>query len=150
MLAVRGGGIVGPLGRLAGDWGTVVSTIALDSERFAGDSLRGLKQFSYIEVVCLFDRVDERSFEPGARRPRNNPDWPAVGVFAQRDKRRPNRIGVSVCELTEVDGVELTVRGLDAIDGTPVLDIKPYMAEFAPREPVRQPRWTHEPMSGYW
>jgi tRNA (adenine37-N6)-methyltransferase len=125
-------------------------TFSMHPIGFVRSPLRGLEEFSHIEVVYLFDRVDERSFEPGARRPRNNPDWPAVGVFAQRNKRRPNRIGVSVCELTAVDGVELTVRGLDAIDGSPVLDIKPYMAEFGPRERVRQPRWTHELMSGYW
>ena len=132
------------------DWGAVVSRVALDHERFTADSLRGLEQFSHIEVVYVFDRVDQGSFEPGVRRPRNNPDWPAVGVFAQRNKRRPNRIGVSACELTKVDGTELIMRRLDAIDGTPVLDIKPYIAEFAPREPVRQPRWSHELMNGYW
>ena len=98
----------------------------------------------------MFDRVNEGSYELGARRPRNNPDWPAVGVFAQRNKRRPNRIGVSTCELVVLDGVQMTVRGLDAIDGTPVLDIKPHMTEFAPRGAVRQPSWSHELMSGYW
>jgi tRNA (Thr-GGU) A37 N-methylase len=44
----------------------------------------------------------------------------------------------------------MVVRGLDAIDGTPVLDVKPYMTEFAPRGPVRQPTWSHELMAGYW
>ena len=73
-----------------------------------------------------------------------------MGVFAQRNKRRPNRIGICTCELLEVCGIELTVRGLDAIDASPVLDIKPYMTEFAPRAPVRQPRWSRELMSGYW
>jgi tRNA (adenine37-N6)-methyltransferase len=85
-----------------------------------------------------------------ARRPRGNPDWPEVGIFAQRAKRRPNRIGVSVCELVGVDGLQLAVRGLDAIDGTPVLDIKPYLTEFAPRTPVRQPHWSRQLMAGYW
>ena len=132
------------------DWGCVASRIVLDSARFAGDSLRGLDQFSHIDVVYLFHRVDQRLLVDGARRPRNNPDWPAVGVFAQRNKQRPNRIGVSTCELTAIDGTELAVRGLDAIDGTPVLDIKPYMSEFAPRSPVRQPRWSHELMRDYW
>jgi tRNA (adenine37-N6)-methyltransferase len=98
----------------------------------------------------VFNRVDQGAFEPGARRPRNNPDWPAVGVFAQRNKRRPNRIGVSTCQLIQIDGLELTVRGLDAIDSTPVLDIKSYITEFAPNGTVRQPSWSHELMSGYW
>ena len=85
-----------------------------------------------------------------ARHPRGNLAWPQVGVFAQRAKGRPNRIGVSVCELLAVHHITLFVRALDAIDGTPVLDIKPYMAQFAPRGPVRQPAWSHELMAGYW
>jgi tRNA (adenine37-N6)-methyltransferase len=132
------------------DWGAVVARVTLHEERFTADSLGELEQFSHIDVVYVFDRVDESSIELGARRPPNNPDWPAVGVFAQRNKCRPNRIGVGTCELCEVDGIELTVRGLDAIDGTPVLDIKPYMVEFGPRGVVRQPCWSHELMSRYW
>ncbi|HTX13254.1 MAG TPA: SAM-dependent methyltransferase [Solirubrobacteraceae bacterium] len=132
------------------DWGAVVARVELDGAQFTEDSLRGLAEFSHVEIVYVFDRVDPGSFELGARRPRNNPDWDEVGVFAQRNKRRPNRIGIGTCELLGVSGLELTVRGLDAIEGTPVLDIKPYMAEFAPRGPVRQPRWSTELMRGYW
>ena len=73
-----------------------------------------------------------------------------MGIFAQRAKGRPNRIGVSVCRLIRVDGLVLTVQGLDAIDGTPVVDLKPYMVEFAPRGEVRQPSWSHELMAAYW
>jgi tRNA-Thr(GGU) m(6)t(6)A37 methyltransferase TsaA len=132
------------------DWGAVVSRVELDRAQVTEASLRGLAEFSHVEIVYVFDRVDPGSLELGARRPRNNPDWPEVGVFAQRNKRRRNRIGISTCELLTVNGLELTVRGLDAIDGTPVLDIKPYMTEFSPRGPVRQPSWSHELMRGYW
>jgi tRNA-Thr(GGU) m(6)t(6)A37 methyltransferase TsaA len=132
------------------DWGEVVSRISLDSERFGPEALQGLDAFSHADIVYLFDQVAEDSYELGARRPRGNPDWPEVGVFAQRNKRRPNRIGVCTCILLEVSGTELTVQGLDAIDGTPVLDIKPYMSEFGPRGPVHQPAWSMELMSGYW
>ncbi len=55
-----------------------------------------------------------------------------------------------MCRLLAVEGLTLTVHALDAIDGTPVLDVKPYLAEFAPRGEVRQPAWSHELMSGYW
>ena len=72
------------------------------------------------------------------------------GVFAQRAKGRPNRIGVTVCEILEVGGLTVKVRGLDAIDGTPVLDLKPLMAGFLPRGGVREPRWARELMAGYW
>jgi len=132
------------------DWDPITATIALDAGRFGPEALAGLDEFSHVEVVYVFDRVDPDTVETGARRPRGNPDWPSVGIFAQRAKGRPNRIGVSVCRLIRVDGLVLTVQGLDAIDGTPVVDLKPYMVEFAPRGEVRQPSWSHELMAGYW
>ena len=85
-----------------------------------------------------------------ARHPRGRTDWPKVGIFAQRGKNRPNRIGVTVCRLVSVEGLSIEVEGLDAIDGTPVIDIKPYMREFGPRGDVKQPEWATELMSGYW
>ena len=85
-----------------------------------------------------------------ARHPRNNPAWPLVGMLAQRGKNRPNRLGVTVARLVSVSGRILTVRGLDAVDGTPVLDIKPVMREFLPRGEVRQPDWAIELMRDYW
>ena len=112
--------------------------------------MRGLDEFSHLEVVYLFHRVDPAGVHTRARRPRGNPAWPAVGIFAQRAKDRPNRLGISVCELLEVRGTRLDVRGLDAVDGTPVLDLKPYLAEFGPRGPVRQPAWSHQLMADYY
>jgi tRNA (Thr-GGU) A37 N-methylase len=94
--------------------------------------------------------VDPATVTTDARRPRGNAAWPEIGIFAQRGKSRPNRIGISTCRLLGVDGTRLLVSGLDAIDGTPVLDIKPYMREFGPRGEVRQPRWAHEIMGGYF
>ena len=98
----------------------------------------------------MFDRVDPADVESGARHPRGNEAWPRVGIFAQRAKDRPNRIGVSVCRLLGVEGLDVRVAGLDAVDGTPVLDLKPVMEEFAPRGEVRQPDWARELMAGYW
>jgi len=132
------------------DWAAVTATITLDSARFTDAALYGLSEFSHVEVVYVFDRVDQARVETAARHPRGNERWPLVGVFAQRAKGRPNRIGVSVCELLAVDGLTIALTGLDAIDATPVLDIKPYIAEFAPRGRVRQPAWSHELMAGYW
>ena len=71
-------------------------------------------------------------------------------MFAQRGKNRPNRIGTTVCRLDRVDGLVLHVTGLDAIEGTPVLDIKPWVREFGPRGDVRQPEWMDELMRAYW
>jgi tRNA-Thr(GGU) m(6)t(6)A37 methyltransferase TsaA len=138
------------VGRLDDDWGDVRSVIHLDAGRFGPDALMGLDEFSHAEVVFLFDQFDEDRVEVGARHPRGNMAWPKVGIFAQRASSRPNRLGLTTCEIVGVDGVDLTVQGLDAIDGTPVLDIKPFVIEFQPRTPVRQPTWINELMAGYW
>ena len=130
-------------------WDTETSSIVI-SDRFDESALDGLAEFSHVEVVYLFDRVAPDMVESGARRPRGNPDWPMVGIFAQRGKNRPNRLGVTTCRLIGAQGRVLTVVGLDAIDGTPVLDIKPYFAEFGPRGDVHQPDWTHQLMRQYW
>lgn len=150
--------MVEPIGRVTSSrtqafddgWGSVTATIHLDSEQFNVDVLAGLGEFSHIEVIFVFDGVDPDDVENGARHPRGNTAWPRVGIFAQRAKMRPNRLGVSVCTLLGIDGLTLAVQGLDAIDGTPVLDIKPFMAEFGPRGDVHQPTWSRELMAGYW
>jgi tRNA (adenine37-N6)-methyltransferase len=130
------------------DWGAVEAVIEL-SERFDTDAVAGLDAFSHICVVFQFHLVDEADIVTGARHPRGNPDWPLVGMFAQRAKMRPNRLGVSNCRLLSVDGRRLHVRGLDAVDGTPVLDIKPFMREFEPSG-TTQPAWASELMTGYY
>jgi len=84
----------------------------------------------------------------------DNPGGPArcrrPALPPSAPKGRPNRLDVSVCRLLAVNGLILTVQALDAIDGTPVLDLEPYMTEFGPRGQVRQPAWSHELMAGYW
>jgi len=132
-------------------WGNVVSTIELDAARFTPESLLGLSEFSHIVVVFHLDQVEPDKVLMTAAHPRANPNWPRVGVFAMRKKDRPNRIGVSVCQLLEVNGPTLKVKALDAIDRTPVLDIKPYVREFVPEiETVRQPAWMSELMKDYF
>jgi tRNA (Thr-GGU) A37 N-methylase len=131
-------------------WDAVEASIALDPAQFTPEALASLDTFSHVEVVFLFDRVDPTSVETGARHPRGNPAWPRVGIFAQRGKNRPNRIGTTVCRVEGVDGLTLRVRGLDAVHGTPVLDIKPWVEEFGPRGEVRQPPWRTELMRAYW
>jgi tRNA-Thr(GGU) m(6)t(6)A37 methyltransferase TsaA len=131
------------------DWGDSTSSIVLDV-RFAEDALAGLSDFSHVDVIFFFHLVGEDKIQPGARRPRGREDWPMVGVFAQRNKARPNRLGATTCRLLSVEGRTLQVQGLDAIDGTPVLDIKPYVTGYAPREQVREPEWVKELMRDYW
>ncbi len=132
------------------DWGASRALIRLDPARFTPAALLGLDAFSHAEVVFLFDRVGDDEISTGARHPRGNPDWPRVGIFAQRGKNRPNRLGVTICRIIGVDGLALAVEGLDAIHGTPVLDIKPVMAGFLPRGPVREPDWARAIMADYW
>jgi tRNA (Thr-GGU) A37 N-methylase len=147
-----------PIGHVAGgrseaiddDWGASRASIRLDPARFTAEALMGLDAFSHAEVVFLFDRVSDDQITTSARHPRGNPDWPRVGIFAQRGKNRPNRLGVTVCRIVAVDGLNLEVEGLDAIDGTPVLDIKPVMAGFLPRGQVREPDWARAIMADYW
>ena len=112
-------------------------------------SVRGLETFSHCIVIYLFDKATWDG-STMSRHPRGNKDWPEVGIFAQRAKDRPNRLGVSVCRILEVSGTTISVAGLDAIDGTPVVDIKPWMVEFGPRGEVSQPSWSSELMSQYW
>lgn len=132
------------------EWGGNRAVIELDSERFGPDALVGLDAFSHTEIVFLFDHVTPDKIETGARHPRGRTDWPLTGIFAQRGKNRPNRLGVAVCEIVSVEGTRLRVKGLDAIDGTPVIDIKPVIREFLPRSEVRQPEWVSELMAAYW
>jgi tRNA-Thr(GGU) m(6)t(6)A37 methyltransferase TsaA len=131
------------------DWGDLVSEIRIDSS-LPEESLAGLADFSHAEIVFQFHLADKNEVVPGARHPRENPDWPRVGVFAQRGKLRPNHLGLTIVRIRRVDERSLFVEGLDAVDGTPVLDIKPVMQEYLPRTPVRQPAWSHELMKNYW
>ncbi len=150
--------VMEPIGHVIGgrdeirddNWGESRARIALDDAQFDPDALAGLADFSHAEIVFVFDRVPPSKIEHGARHPRGRADWPLVGIFAQRGKNRPNRIGITVCRIIAVEGLTIEVEGLDAIDGTPVIDIKPVMREFLPRGDMRQPAWAGELMADYW
>jgi len=131
-------------------WGAVESIITLDENIFTVEAIWGLDEFSHIEVIFYMDQVLEEKIVTGARHPRNDVNLPKVGIFAQRGKSRPNRLGLSRCKLLKTNGLSIHVLGLDAIDKTPVLDIKPYVKEFAPREETTQPNWMSEIMNQYY
>jgi tRNA (adenine37-N6)-methyltransferase len=131
------------------DWDRERVHIELDP-RFGADAFAGLDTFSHVEIVFFMHRVAAEKIETGARHPRQNREWPAVGIFAQRGKNRPNQIGTTICRVVRVEGRQLHVEGLDAVDGTPVLDIKPWVREFGPRGEVHQPPWMDALMRGYW
>ncbi len=129
-------------------WDSETSRIEL-LPPFTGQSLMGLKEFSHCIVVYVFDKAQWDGSKM-SRHPRGNKDWPEVGIFGQRAKDRPNRLGVTVCRILDVEGSTVSLSGLDAIDGTPVVDIKPYMTEFDARGDRFQPAWSNELMKDYW
>lgn len=130
-------------------WGGEQAVIEL-VDALPDEALAGLDAFSHVEVLFHFHLAAPEKIVTGARHPRNNPDWPAVGIFAQRGKNRPNRIGSTICRVLGVEGRRLRVAELDAIDGTPVIDLKPVLREFLPRGEMRQPAWAGELMRDYW
>lgn len=131
-------------------WGANRCTLVLDAAQFGPQALQGIADLSHLEVVFYFHVDADEPVETGARHPRGRTDWPCVGIFAQRGRMRPNRIGTSICRVVEVREREIDVEGLDAVHGTPLLDIKPVWAEYLPQGPVRQPDWSHELMAHYW
>jgi tRNA-Thr(GGU) m(6)t(6)A37 methyltransferase TsaA len=132
-----------------GGWAKIDSEIHLDPVYAGG--LQGLEGFSHALVVFFLDRA--QGFDPAKqllRRPRGMEDMHEVGVFAQRTKYRPNPIGVTAVTLRGVEGNVIKVRGLDALDGTPVLDVKPYIPPFDRVDDVKLPPWVAHVMEGYF
>lgn len=130
-------------------WGDVLSRIELVDD-VPDDALCGLDAFSHVQVVALADRADDVPPAPWRRRPRGRLQWPDVGVFAQRNKDRPNRLLVSIARIESVEPRALVVRGLDLIDATPVLDLKPVYSWGGPRGGLRAPTWSDELGSDYF
>lgn len=131
-------------------WGDNRCRIELDAARFGPEALAGLEAVSHVEVLFHFHLFADEPAEFGARHPRGRADWPRVGIFAQRARMRPNRLGLSVCRVLAVSGTALELLGLDAVDGTPVLDLKPVWSGTLPRGELREPDWARELMAGYW
>ncbi|HUY43662.1 MAG TPA: TrmO family methyltransferase [Acidimicrobiales bacterium] len=125
------------------NWDDVVSSVELASD-VPSEALMGLDGFSHVEIVFFADWAEDVPPGPWHRRPRANPEWPDVGVFAQRNKDRPNRILLSTVAIDTLGERSFTVRGLDGIDGTPVLDIKPVFRWSVPRGELRVAPWSEE------
>ena len=130
------------------DWGNIISEITL-AGHVPTDAFGNIEMFSHLEIIFYFDQVaDDKIVYSG--RPRGNPEYPVMGIFCQRKKDRPNKIGLCTVELLEHTGSTIKVKGLDAIDGTPVLDIKPVFREFQPKGNITQPEWAGDLMKNYW
>jgi tRNA-Thr(GGU) m(6)t(6)A37 methyltransferase TsaA len=135
-----------PIGKVQNDvqpgqdvtWEGIDSRIIIDQEWAEG--LEGLEEFSHIVVLFWLDRPKTNE-TPLQVHPEAREDLPLVGVFATRAPVRPNPIGVTAVELLARDGNVLRVRGLDAYDGTPVLDIKPYLIRGDMKPGAAVPNW---------
>lgn len=129
-------------------WATIIAEIEL-AEHLPTEAFNAIAEFSHLEIIYYFNQVKPEDIVY-AGRPRGNPDYPNMGIFAQRKKDRPNTIGLCTVELLKHENRTLTVKYLDAIDGTPVLDIKPVFKEFEPKSEVKQPAWVADLMQHYW
>ena len=129
-------------------WGQVASEIVLD-ESFS-DGLDGIEQFSHLLILFWMHRAAEAEPLRMRRRPQGRADMPEVGLFAQRARHRPNPIGVTAVRLLRRDKNRLVVEGLDAINGTPILDVKPYVPAFDAVEAARVPQWVTRLMERYF
>lgn len=128
-------------------WGGDTSVIELEEEYRTG--LRGLEDFSHAVILFHLDKAHYDREKHLQRRPQNREDMPLVGIFSQRGKDRPNRIGMTSVEIVSVSENALTVRGLDATDGTPVLDIKPYYPAYDKKD-AKVPEWVDRLMERYF
>jgi tRNA-Thr(GGU) m(6)t(6)A37 methyltransferase TsaA len=129
------------------NWSSIESVIELAGD-MPDDCFDGIEQFSHLEIIYHFNKSTQTFI--GSGHPRGNTNYPKVGIFAQRKKDRPNHIGSTIVNLVKHDGRKLIVRFLDAIDKTPVIDIKPVFKEYLPQGDLKQPDWTKDLMKYYW
>ena len=129
------------------NWGEVISEIVLEPEYAPG--LLGLEDFSHLMVLTFLHEAEYNPEKHLKRHPQERQDMPLLGIFAQRARHRPNRIGVTAVEIVEVTDNSVLVRALDAIDGTPVIDIKPYVPVYDKKD-ATIPEWMEKMMKGYF
>ncbi|MFA4819827.1 MAG: tRNA (N6-threonylcarbamoyladenosine(37)-N6)-methyltransferase TrmO [Candidatus Aenigmatarchaeota archaeon] len=122
-----------------GNFANEISEIIVD-EKFA-EALNGIDDYSHIIVVYWMDKVKDHVIK---HRPQGNPNVPIVGIFACRCPQRPNLIAISTVKLIGRKGNVIKVKGLDILDGTPIIDIKPYWPQYDKVENERIPDWVNK------
>ena len=128
-------------------WGSDISFIELDEAYHTG--LKGLEEFSHAIVLYYLDQAEYIRDKHLQRHPQERSDMPLVDIFSQRGKDRPNRIGLTSVENISVSNSTLAVKSLDAINGTPVLDIKPYFPVYDKKD-AKTPEWVDRLMEQYF
>jgi len=134
--------------RMDENWGEIKSKIILNSE-YTG-ALLGLENFSHAIIVTYLHQANYEKEKHLQHRPRNLETMPKVGIFSQRSKDRPNPIGITTVEIISVGDDYLEIKGLDAINETPVLDIKPYYPQYDKRDSAKVPEWVDRLMKNYF
>lgn len=129
-------------------WGNDVSSIVLENKYIGG--LKGIEDFSHAIIIYYLDKANFSIENHLQRHPQNREDMPLIGIFSQRGKDRPNRIGITTVEIVSVHNDKLVVKGLDAIDGTAVLDIKPYYPVYDCKSNAIVPDWVNILMKQYF
>lgn len=129
-------------------WGNDISKIFLEKQYTGG--LLGLSDFSHEIIIYYLDKAKFDIDKHIQRRPQNRDDMPLVGIFPQRGKDRPNQIGMTSVKIISTSDEVLIVEGLDAIDGTPILDIKPYYPVYDCKAESIVPEWVNMLMKHYF
>lgn len=124
------------------DWQDIISEIVI-AGRWS-DALDGIEDFSHILILFWMHRLEPEKRQLTRTHPQGRHDLPLVGIFATRSPSRPNPLGLSLVRLLERQGNILRVKGLDALDGTPVLDIKPYLPPGDSVAWARVPQWVEK------
>jgi len=120
------------------NWQVVASRIILDED--LAEALEGLDRYSHIIVIYWLHKAYNRKHSIKVH-PRGDKSLPLVGLFASRSPHRPNALGVKTVRLIKRRGNTLWIRGLDAIDGTPVIDIKPFIPGYDSSDDATVPEW---------
>ncbi len=116
-----------------------ISEIIVD-EKFT-EALNGIEDYSHVIIVYWMDKVKEKVI---THRPQGNPKVPIVGIFSCRCPQRPNPIGITTVKLVEREGNKIKVKGLDILDNTPIIDIKPYWPHYDRVEDGKIPEWVNK------
>jgi len=135
-------------GKVDYNWGNIVSGIVVNVELQSG--LKGLETFSHVIIIYHLHEAKFIKEKHLIKRPQERKDMPEVGIFAQRAKDRPNEIGIASVKLLSVNKNVVTVQGLDAINETPVFDIKPYYPQYDLKENATTPVWVNMLMEKYF
>ncbi len=130
------------------NWGKVISRINIEAEYIG--ALNGLAEFSHAIIITYLHQARYDKEKHLQRRPRGLESMPKIGIFSQRAKDRPNPIGVTAVRIISVGDGYVEVQGLDAVDRTPVLDIKPYYPHYDRIEAAKVPEWVNRLMEQYF